>query len=850
MSGRLLGAMLAHWRQSRTLTVLTVLGVALGVGSVVCIQLINQGALAAFAGGMRAVSGEADLVVLGHGPDLDETIYREVLAHPDVRAAWPLVRAWAKVAGREDEFVDIVGVDVFAPVDYPVDVGGSDAALGGLADMLTDPGWIALTPEFAGELDLAVGDTFTVAVSDRLLTLSVGALVDFRRRAPLASRKLALMDIAQAQHLLDRGGHVDQIDVRIRRDRDLATAQRRLQDTLGPGVRVLSPEQRQESAAGLLAAFRLNLTALSLISVMVGVFLIFSAVHASLVRRRRQFGLLRSLGAERGQVLRVILLEAALLGVAGTLVGLPIGYGAAMLNVDTVSSTLTSIYLLDEIEQLRFPPLLVVVAVAVGLGGALLGALLPALDISRRDPVALLGAAGLPERIGRMAPGLALLGLGILLAVGIWYSAGGHELRTAGFVLAFFLMVSLPLMTPLVLRAVCSRIPPRGFGWRLGWRGLATRLQSTSFAVAALAVTVSMLVGITLLIGSFRATLDTWIARSLTADIYVTGASWQRDLGRTALSDTVRTRLAAHDAVEYVDLQRRREGRTDSGRPVRLIAIAREGRTDEHWSARTPLLAGDLDRLAGRLDDGAVVISEPLARGLDLAVGDSLRLATPDGPRARPIAGIAYDYASEHGVAYMAVPTLESMIGPVGVAAMALTLEPGRDPERVIDALRSELAGHALELRSNRRLRAEVVDIFDQTFAITRILQFMALVIAVCGVSLTLLIMARERATELALYRALGATRRQVFGLGLGEGTGLGALGLALGLGGGAALAAILILVINRDWFGWTIRFALPAGALLAQAVWIMGGAVLAAVYPALRASRTPASELTREDLL
>jgi putative ABC transport system permease protein len=850
MNPRLLAAMLAHWRQARTLTLLTVFGVALGVASVVCIQLINQGSLAAFAGGMRAVSGESDLSVVGQGPDLDESVYRDVLAQPDVAAAWPLVRAWARVAGREGEFLDIVGVDVFAPIDYPVEGGGTGASLAGVAAMLTQPGWVAITPEYAAELALTVDDTVTVAVADRLHRLRIGALVDFRSQAPLASRKLALMDIAQAQHLFGRRGWIDQIDLQVVPGRDVAQVQADLAERLGPGVRVVTPAQRQETAAGLLAAFRLNLTALSLISVMVGVFLIFSSVHASLVRRRRQFGLLRSIGSGRGQVLRVILLEAALLGTAGTLLGLPIGYGAAQLNVDTVSATLTSIYLLSEIEQLRVPPLLPLIAVAVGLGGAMLGALLPALDISRRDPVVLLGAAGLPERISRLAPQLAMVGVALLLGVGAWYAAAGHALRTGGFVLAFVLMVALPLLTPLVLREACGRVPPAGFGWRLGWRALASRLQSTSFAVAALAVTVSMLVGITLLIGSFRATLDTWIQRSLVADIYVTGASWQRDLGRSALSPDVQDRLTDHPAVQFVDRQRRREARTPEGRPIRLIAIDRVGPADTHWIDRAPLLAGDPARIPSRLEAGELVISEPLARGLGVGVGDSLVLATPDGPRARGIAGVAYDYASEHGVAFMTPATLTDLAGPVGVAAMALTLGPGHEPERVIDDLRAQLEGRALELRSNRRLRTEVLGIFDQTFAVTRILQLMALVIAVCGVSLTLLIMGRERATELALYRALGATRRQIFGLGLGEGAGLGALGLVLGLGGGAALAAILILVINRDWFGWTIRFDLPAAALIVQAVWIMAGALLAAVYPALRASRTPISELTREDLL
>ncbi len=854
MNPRLLRAALAHWRQARTLTLLTVFGVALGVASVVCIQTLNQGALAAFGGGMKAVSGDADLTVLGHGPDLDENLYPTVLAHPDVTAAWPLVRAWGRLAGHEDAYIEIVGVDVFAPVRFPVRLGDAGHATGDVtrfADLLHVPGWVALTPAYAEELGLAAGDTFTVAVADRLVTLEVGALVDFQRAAPLASRKLALMDISQAQHLFGHRGRVQQFDVQVRPGVAPEAVAAGLQERLGPGAQVLTPAQREQNAAGLLAAFRLNLTALSLISVLVGVFLIFSAVHASLVRRRREFGLLRSLGASRRQVLGLILLETAVLGLAGTALGLPLGYAAALLNMETVSATLTSIYLLSEIEQMHLPPLLVAVAVVVGLGGALLGALLPALDIARRDPVVLLGAAGLPERLSRLAPRLALVGVGVAAAVMVWYLGGGRAYKVSGFVLAFFLMVVLPLWTPLLLRETVGRIPPGGFGWRLGLRGLASRLQSTSFAVAALAVTVSMLVGITLLIGSFRATLDTWIGQTLVADIYVTGASWQRDLGQTWLADDTVDLLVEFDGVAAADLQRRLETRTDQGRRVRVVAFERRGDAQRRKISRVPLLAGDAETVERRLlAESVALISEPLARQAGLDVGDTLRLRGPHGTTPLAVVGIGYDYASENGVVFVSRATLEGMFGPGGVAAVALTMAPGRDPGAVMDALRVALDGRAVELRSNQRLRAEVMDIFDQTFAVTRILQAMALVIAVCGVSLTLLIMGRERATELALYRCIGATRGQLFRLGLSEGAGLGVLGLALGLAGGAVLAMILILLINRDWFGWTIRFALPTADLVWQGVWILGGAVAAAVYPALRASRTPATELTREDLL
>jgi putative ABC transport system permease protein len=177
-----------------------------------------------------------------------------------------------------------------------------------------------------------------------------------------------------------------------------------------------------------------------------------------------------------------------------------------------------------------------------------------------------------------------------------------------------------------------------------------------------------------------------------------------------------------------------------------------------------------------------------------------------------------------------------------------LFLLPGVEPQAVMDSIHARFPGEPLELFGNRGLRREILSIFDQTFAVTRLLQGMALLIASCGITLTLLVLARERVAELALYRALGAGRLQIFRVFLGEGIGMAVLGIVLGLPGGAALAVILIYLINRAYFGWTIEMSASWGALAAQAATILAAAAVASVYPALRASRTPASELSRED--
>jgi putative ABC transport system permease protein len=247
-------------------------------------------------------------------------------------------------------------------------------------------------------------------------------------------------------------------------------------------------------------------------------------------------------------------------------------------------------------------------------------------------------------------------------------------------------------------------------------------------------------------------------------------------------------------------------------------------------------------------DERAVLIGEPLARKQGLSVGDRLAVHGRSGRVELPVAGVIRDYTTESGSAVIDLQAMEAVFGPGRLTNLALYLEPGIDPERVVGELRARFPGAPLRIRSNRGLREEVLGIFDQTFAVTRLLQGMSLLIAACGVTLALLVVARERVSELALYRALGAARSQVFRVFVAQGIGMGLLGLALGAIGGLALAWILIFLINRTYFGWTIALHWPWRSLSGQAATILAAAAAAGLYPALAASRTPATELSRDE--
>ena len=826
-------ALRAQLHGGLSLFTLSLFGVSIGVAAVVSIQIINLNALTAFSGSMRAVSGGADVTIVGKMPALSEDTYPRVLGTPGVEAAWPLFRL---DVAAEDFYLEVIGVDFFTPIDVPWEGASVD-----LSAALGEPGWVAVTPTLAREKGWELGHRLEVSVGTRKAVLVISAFSDFQKATPLASPRLAVMDIAQAQSLFGARGELHQIDVKILEDADQGDVIAELERSLGTQVLVLTPQQREQQASDLLSAFRLNLTALSLISLFVGGFLVFSSTRANLVRRRTEFGLLRSLGATHRQVMGLLVGDVLLLGLLGVAVGMPLGYLAAEANVDRVSATITNLYLLDAIHTLEVPAWFFLLAAAVGLLGAGLGALMPALELGRKDTRSLLAAFSLHESVGARAPRSFLLGVGLIFLVGLLYLLVGDRWRPAGFIQAFLLIAAVPLVTPLVVQGATRLLHVRSFGLAYGMKGLGKQLQTTPVAIAALAIAVSMVVGVTTMVASFRETLAIWIDATVQADVYVSTPAWRRSRRRAVLDASVIEVLARHPAVEQVDRLRQFFAYTNG----RRFSFAGVDARAPGENTRFALLDGEMLDAA----PGGVMVGEPLARKEHLSVGDDLVIDGPQGPVALPIQGIYYDYSSELGSAFTHLETMAKHFGAGPVNSVALYLEDGVDSERVVDELKASLADVPLAIRSNRRLREQALRVFDQTFAITRLLRYMSLLIAVTGVALTLIVLARERAAELALYRALGASRLQIFRVFLGKGLGMALVGTVLGSLAGVVFAFILIYVVNRAFFGWTIAVHWPIGLLVQQSVVILAASVLASLYPARVASRVPATELRREDL-
>ena len=845
-------------------TLLVLVGIAVGVGVFVSIRLANRSAMGSFAETVDAVAGKANLQVRAQGGGFDERLLDDIRSSPGVQAAAPVVQVSAAAAGgavrpsgrvlaRGDhgpfsESLLVLGLDLTAEAPFgrvpAVDATGLAAGLA----LLSDPRGIALTATAARRLGVATGDRVTLLVSGRPEVLNVRLLLQAEELQQAAGGSLAVMGLAAAQDLFRRGGRLDRIDLLVepsRRDE----VQARLRRVLPSAVQVDLPEGRSRQVESMVRAFALNLTALSFIALFVAMFLIFNAVSMSVVRRRQEIGMLRSLGLTRGQVVGLFVGEALFLGVLGSAVGLLVGTLLARFTLAAIGRSITSLYL--QVYAHRVIP-----DEASYLGGLLLGvamsglaALAPAVEASTTPPGlttrqgAVLEARPLPVRSWAVAGVLLLLLAGLVAG---WTVTARHP--EGGFVSAFLLLLGFSLIAPahtLLGERLLSPLAGRAGGveGRLAARYLVDALARASVVVAALMVSVGLLIGLSVMVDSFRKTVQVWVNQTLRGDLYVEPAGRSLTASATALDPEFVARVRALPGVEAVDTYRS-EQVTVNGRLAALIAIEFEVQAARGRLHFTQGEAGAV--LHGARERSEVIVTESFAFRHRVDVGDRVELPTPTGSRDVRIAGVFYDYTTDAGAILMDAGLYRRLWGSDRTESLALYLRPGLSPDTLRPAILSA-AGPAvlLSLTSNRALRRRVMTIFDQTFRITYALQAITVWVAVLGVINSLTALITQRAREIGILRAVGAEKRQVRKMVLWESGLLGLLGSSLGLACGLCLALLLTFVINKQFFGWSIRFALDPLLFGQTVLLIVGSAVLAGLAPArLAAGRLPAEAM------
>jgi putative ABC transport system permease protein len=848
--------------EERLRSAVTVLGIALGVAVVIGIQLTNASSVAGFEAALETVAGRTSLEIVAPGPGFDELRLRDLLWLRDYGEVSPVVEGDALATSPDGarESIRVLGVDVLRDRsfrDYDLlatDTSGRQPNAQELLLLLVDPRSVVVTAKYAERHNVAVGSIVEIAAADRAESYTVRALLRDEGPARTLDGNFALMDIAAAQLAFDRLGRLDRVDVRIPDGASIDDAEREISARLPEGLDVERPSRRGRQVEKMLEAFHFNLTALSYIALLVGLFLIYNTVSISVIARREEIGTLRALGTTRQTILALFLGEAAALAAIGCAIGVPAGRLLAEGSVRITSTTVNALYIAS---RAVVPPLEwhhAAIAFALGLPLALLAAALPALEASRVAPtVAMRGGDRIETRFRLRAR--YLVAPAALFALAWWLSSldavGGLPLF--GYAAALAIVFGASYLVPAVLYATTrwgGRLVARIFAveGRLAIANLAGAIPRLTISVAALAVSLSMMVAVAVMIGSFRETVVAWVDQTLKADLYIRPAARANVATDATLSPEVVSTIAAMPGVAATDTFRNFDVPYGDG----LLIV---GSSDF-----SSLVNRDKLFFKAPADDGArvlrenagrpvAVVSESLTIKYDKRIGDTIELATPVGRETLEIVGVYYDYSSDRGALILDRPVFERFFGPQRPTNLAVYLEPGVDPDAARDAALRAIGGERrVFIYTNAKLREQVLVIFDQTFAITYALEVIAIFVAILGVASTLLTLVIERRRELAILRLVGADCGQVRKMVVVEAGVIGAVSQGLGIAVGLLLSLVLIYVINVQSFGWTIQFRVPVMFLLQSTVLILVATAVSGIYPARRACEANASTEAGEE--
>lgn len=819
-------------------TLLCMLAIALGVALGVAVSSIHRSAIDEFSHGLRVVAGSADAQVIGPLEGFDESIYGRIARRPDVEWASPIVEVQARLADREAS-VQLIGLDplrawrVQASLLPPTDRLRTPREFGLLAEDT-----VALSPAAAQALGAGIGDRVRFISGTEIVELSVIALLPAIERG----QQLAVADIATVQTRFKFLGRISRLDLILARDRSAAEVRAAIGETLPPGLAISLPRQAEARSSQLSRAYRVNLTMLALIALLAGSFLVFSTQAVSIVRRRSELAFLRALGLTRREIVRGLLTEAAVIGLLGSLLGVALGLGLAMVALRVVGGDLGGGFFSGSEPSLVVAPLELASFLLLGSVAAVAGAWLPAHEAASVPPALALRAGDQENALAKLnhpAPGLALLGLGVLalavppvaqLPLGAYAAIG---LWLAGSVL-LLPQVSRILFSAALLHRLAARGGPiqrLALSQLRGASGMAS--IGTAGVLAATAVAAAMAI----MVLSFRHSVDQWLDSILPSDLYVQASS-STESG--FLDQAAQRVLSRVEGVEKVDFIRRSNLiMAPDSPPVALIARPLTG--------PPPAVSGERLNTAAR-DIPLVWGSEAMADLYGWRVGQRVNLPIGGQHRTFVIGGFWRDYMRSYGAVVVDLALYQKLTGDGRVSSAGLSLAPGARAADLLERLRASPATAMLDIVDASEIRARSLQLFDRTFAVTYALEGAAVLIGLAGVAASFAALAAGRLREFGMLAHLGLTRRDLFHLMACEGAATAGLGIGLGMVLAFAIAFVLIEFVNRQSFHWSMDFHVPWLALTVFGAVMMGCATFAALVAARPAIGRRAVLAVRED--
>ena len=824
---------------------LSILGVALGVAMVISIDLSNSSAQRAFSLSAEALTGKTTHQIQGSGDFLSDQVYRDLRLTTGYRNSAPVIDGYGTLQGLDRTF-QILGVDPIAEGpfrDFSSQDGGID-----LAKFITGQPTAVISESVLADLAKNIGDSLQVSVGGRLFDLLVvGAIATDDKRSQQALENVLLIDINTAQQLFGMASQLSRIDLIIPNENEESIIAS-LSAGLPVGTRLVSTSSRTDTLSQMTRAFELNLQALSLLALLVGMFLIYNTMTFSVVQRLSLIGRLRALGVTKSEILSMILKEAVIIGLIGTILGITAGIGLAQFLLGLVTQSINDLYFVLSVQELTIEIALILKAIILGLGATLLAAFWPAREASEAEVSTVLRRSSSESRLVQRLPAISLIGLIIgLVGGGILLLPNGGII--AGYSSLLFVIIGFSLFIPALMVGLAAVIRPifgalSGLIGKMSVRGVVTELSRTSVAVAALVVAVAASVGVGVMVDSFRVTVVSWLESQLQADIYVQPPSVVARKADAQLQTELVQLLKETEGVESVHTVFSEDVMTTFG-SSNLVTTSLGVKASKSYQTKE-IQDGFWEQFA---QEKVIMISEAYAYRFGIGINDSLGIMTDKGMQYFPIRAIYFDYASDMGTVTMNRSLYDRYFDNRAISGLALYANDQTEVNVLVDRLRNRAAGvQDVFIRSNKGLREASIEIFDRTFTVTVVLRLLAVMVAFVGILSSLMALQLERAREHAVLRANGMTPGQLWNYVITQTGVMGVIAGVLSIPLGLLISYVLVYVINLRSFGWTLEF-MVSPSLLIQAVGLaVGAALLAGIYPSWKMARANPTEALRSE--
>ncbi len=828
-------------------TFLSALGIALGVAVILAIDMANESSLRAFDLSMETVSGKATHRLTSKSGNLsfDQLIQ---LRKNGISTSAPVIEENVKIDGIKKESATFLGLDPFSEEQFrnffTITNQQNDQLLRAL---LTNKDRVVLPEAFANLMGVNPGDSISIIWQTRKFKVYCQAVLPSNADSKKnAVDQFIITDIGVADFLLDKKNRLSYIDI-ILDSTEIATVQKIIDKN--KDLQLGESQKSNETAKSITEAFRLNLNAMSMLGLIVGLFLIYNSMTFSIIQRRKLLGLLRAVGVTRSEIYTQILSEAVFIGAVGTFLGIVAGIILGQELLGLVTQSINDLYFVTNVKSVAIPAESIFKAGFAGIAGTILASLYPAYEASNTAPGIVLKRSSLESGLRRKSSYMTLISLFLFIS-----GVSILVFIEAGILLSYFgillIIISFALLTPAVVIwgvALLQPLVQKIFGntGKIGLRGIVANLSRTTVAIAALAIAVSATIGVSTMITSFRGTVITWLEQTLVADLFISAPGPVTRKNEPVLDPKILSELLKLESVKSLDYYSEAKS-IYKGKEIEVFGAGINPDNEYRFNFK----AGDKTIAWKEIRAGrGALVTETFAYKWNLKVGDSVAFSTPKGMNKIKISAIYYDYSSEMGHISIDYKLFTQLWDNYKISGIGIYLKPGADPNEFRNQA-GELfqTQNNVVIRLNSELRNYSVEIFDRTFLVAGLLHILSVIVAFIGIFSALMSIQLEKEKEMAVLRATGLVPWQMFRLISVQTFSMGVLSSVIAVPLGIVLAYALIYVINLRSFGWTMDMKL-APELFIQAFLIsVIASLIAGFYPAYKmATTTPAKSLRDE---